>query len=112
MIVTHKDRGGKTWRFAVDVTPYQAGLFRRALYAFRNVVKAEGLTLAYLADLEQNDAFLSEVEAVVLSALYARFPAPDPTPARPPATAQPAPPSGSADTDREQERKPYYWENF
>lgn len=112
MIVTHKDRDGKTWRFAVDVTPYQAGLFRRVLYAFRNVVKAEGLTLAYLADLERNDAFLSEVEAVVLSALYARFPAPQepPRPARGNGSGDvPAP---TVSTNPEPERKPYYWENF
>lgn len=81
MNVTYEDRNGKAWRFNVDATPYQTLLFRRVLYAVRNVAQREQLSLSYLAAAEDNDAFLSNVEAVVLAALSERFTAtPTPTP--------------------------------
>jgi len=118
MIVTHKDRNGKAWRFDLrDATPYQMGLFRRVVYAVRNVVKAEGLTLAYLANLDGNDAFLDEIEAAVLSALSQRFPAPQEQarPARVSGTVNvnPSTVSGTVNTNRaDDEPTRYYWENF
>lgn len=79
--MTYEDRNGKAWRFNVDATPYQTLLFRRVLYAVRNVAQREQLSLSYLAAAEDNDAFLSNVEAVVLAALSERFTAtPTPTP--------------------------------
>ena len=112
MIVTHKDRNGKAWRFDLrDATPYQMGLFRRVLYSVRNVVKAEGLTLAYLADLYGNDAFLDEIEAAVLAALSQRFPAPQEPPR--PSKVSGTPATSTADTKRaDDEPTRYYWENF
>lgn len=107
MNVTYQDRNGETWRFNVDGTPYQAILFRRVLCAVRSVSQRVALTLPYLADVEGNDAFLSDVEGAVLSALSERY-APTP-PAPQPATApRPAP----QDTDAPQERAPYWWENI
>lgn len=103
MNVEYRDRRGKVWRFDVAATPYQALLFRRVLYAVRNVAQRENLSLTYLADADNNDAFLSNVEAVVLAALSDRYapPAPPPQPARA-VEAEDEPP----------ERKPYYWELF
>lgn len=120
MNVTYQDRHGKAWRFDVPATPYQTLLFLRVLRAVHNVGGgAETLSLSYLADAEANDAFLSAVEGVVLSALYDRFP---PQPQEPQRTVeeQPTPrpakltaeAAADPDTDEHVERKTYYWENF
>lgn len=104
MNVTYEDRNGKTWRFNLNATPYQTLLFRRVLGVVRTVTQRVALTLAYLADLDENDAFLSDVEGTVLSALAEKYGA---TP--PPA---PAPPPRPRRTEAPQERAPYWWENL
>ena len=103
MNVTYQDRNGKSWRFNLNATPYQAVLFRRVLAAVRTVSQRVSLTLAYLADLDENDAFLSDVEGTVLSALSERYA--DGAPVDPPPIPRPTP------TDAD-EREPYYWEKF
>jgi len=117
--VTHQDRNGKAWRFDVDATPYQTLLFRRVLRAIRDVGRgAEALSLSYLADADANDAFLSTVEGVVLSALSDRYKTPTASTPAPPPKPQPRPVAEAGtntNTDTNQdpdERKPYYWELF
>lgn len=117
MNVTHQDRNGKAWRFDVDATPYQTLLFRRVLRAIRDVGRGgEALSLSYLADADANDAFLSTVEGVVLSALSDRYRTPTASTPTPPPNPTPKPqprPVAEADTDQDRdERKPYYWELF
>lgn len=107
MNVTYQDRNGETWRFDVDGTPYQAILFRRVLAAVRSVSQREALSLSYLADADANDAFLSDVEGAVLSALSKRYAATPPAP-QPAPVPRPEP----QDTDATQERGPYWWENI
>lgn len=113
--MTHQDRNGKAWRFDVDATPYQTLLFRRVLRAIRDVGRGgEALSLSYLADAEANDAFLSTVEGVVLSALSDRYKTPTASTPAPPPKPQPRPDTDT-DTNTNQdpdERKPYYWELF
>lgn len=119
MNVTYEDRNGKAWRFDVTATPYQTLLFRRVLCAVRDVARREALSLSYLADADANDAFLSTVEGVVLSALAERYktptastPAPTPYPTLKPQPQPVAEVDVDQDTDEDNERKTYYWENF
>lgn len=79
MNMTYKDRNGKVLGFDLNVTPYQAVLLRRVLNAVRATVQRLALTLPYLADVDENDAFLSDVEGTVLSALSERYALPRPT---------------------------------
>lgn len=103
MNATYDDLNGKVWRFTVNGTPYQLLLFRKVLNALRRAVRAEQLTLSYLADVESNDAFVAEVEAAALSGLAARYPdtsQPPPPPTSPPQPVEAAP------------RKPYYYVEY
>lgn len=110
MNVTYNDRNGKAWRFEVDATPYQTLLFRRVLSAVRTVARREALSLVYLADADANEAFLSAVEGVVLSALSDRY-AP-PTPPTPAPVPSPQPPPVTVTNQDTDEREQYYWELF
>lgn len=126
MNVYYTDTQGRKWAFAVEGTPYQIRLFRRVLSALRGVTGGERLSLSYLADTFNNDAFTAEVEAVALSALSQRFPV-DPQGFTPPppftSTAQDQEQADAVtvsrsdadtgkDTEAENERITYYWENF
>ena len=117
MNVTYKDRNGKAWAFDVTATPYQAVLFRRVLYAVRSVAQREQFSLSYLANADENDAFLSKVEGAVLSGLldhYAPTPQEPPTPPYPTLTEKGKllPTPREATEDAGEDRKPYYWELF
>ena len=100
--MTYTDRRGNPWRFKVP-TVYQSLLLARTLRAARSVGTRERLTLGYLAEAEENDAFLDEIETTMLSALSKRYPAQVQAP------PQPLPPDPAATTEIE-EREPYYWE--
>ena len=86
MNATYDDMNGRAWRFQVTGTPYQLLLFRKTLAALRRAVRAEQLTLSYLADPEGNDAFVAEVEAAALAGLAARYPDTSTPPPPPPPT--------------------------
>ena len=111
MVVRYTDTTGRKWAFGVQGTPYQIRIFRRVLSTFRGITGGERLSLSYLADFVGNDAFAADVEAVVLSALSQRFPAPPPQAAPPKAQAQERPTASTSRTD-DADRVTYYWENF
>lgn len=123
MIFKYTDTKGRKWTFGVRGTPYQIGIFRRVLSTFRGITGGERFSLSYLEDFRGNDAFIAEVEAAVLSALAARYPAPPKVSTPPPqastSTAQAQEPptvttsrTDDADTDADEYRPTYYWENF
>lgn len=115
----------------MDCTPYQAVLLRRMLSAIRSVGSREGLTLSYLANAAENDAFLAAAENAVLEALkdwadaftnatdVAGFNVPDNTgkvevrrtEANTDTTAPTSTGAENIPTEEPvEEREPYYWE--
>ena len=117
MTITHVDRTGTPWTFEIDCTPIQGRMVERLLTFVRCLGNSEELTLSYLADLEKNTAFRDTLEHVVLSAVRdwgqpAQQP-PTPTPARVNAsTVNVNASTVSTNEETDDEREPYYWENF
>ena len=121
MTIQHVDRTGHPWTFEMNCTPIQGQMVQRLLSSVRCIGNREELNLSYLAEWEDNTAFRDDMEHVVLSALRDwggtthRRPADTSTPARVSETVNtnPVTVSGTVNTnDADDEREPYYWENF
>lgn len=130
MTIRHVDRTGHPWTFDIDCTPVQGRMFERLLLSARNVGNREELTLSYLSAVEDNTAFRNEMEHAVLSALSTwaetlrnRHPAPPLAPVNDTANVKPPTVNKTANAapfnvydfitpDEDNEREPYYWEDF
>ena len=114
MTIRHVDRTGTPWTFEIDCTPIQGRMVERLLTFVRCLGNSEELTLTYLADWEENTAFRNTLEHVVLSALrdWGQPPQQPPTPARVSDTVNVNASTVNTNEEPDDEREPYYWENF
>lgn len=107
MTIRHVDRTGKPWTFEMDCTPEQGRMFERLLLTVRNIGNREELNLHYLLNADVNTEFRDGMERAVLSALKTWA---EGTPATVPQA--PEPHALRTEPDGDDEREPYYWENF
>lgn len=89
-------------------------MVERLLTFVRCLGNSEELTLSYLAEWEENTAFRNTLEHVVLSALreWGNPAQQPPTPARVNDTVNVNASTVNTNEEPDDEREPYYWENF
>ena len=75
IVIYHEDRHGNPWRFKMDCTRGQAAIFARFLRVLRNTRPRERFRNKETETHADNARFCSDLENLILSALYERYPA-------------------------------------
>ena len=75
MIIYHFDRNGNPWRFSLDCTRIQAGIFCRFLKALRQTnPKRPPINRRHTATFTDTARFCANLEQTVLTALSEQYP--------------------------------------